>query len=140
MAQNTDSNQHFENEPMPLTWYSAAAPIASCSQTPTDCLPRISVNIRSEGCQAAAFRSDSSMSSESQSDDKTPHCDSLPCDSGTDILVISSVGNTELPTICDVNKVADLFATCACPGCRHAALCRTCDEEVSKGLVPFVCR
>ena len=64
------------------------------------------------------------MSSESQSDDKTPHCDRVPCDSGTDILVISSVDNRELPTICDVNKVEDLFATCACPGCGHAALCK----------------
>ena len=32
-----------------------------------------------------------------------------------------------------MNKVADLFATCACPGCGHAAL-HTCDIEVSKGL------
>ena len=59
----------------------------------------------------------------------------IDSDSGTDISAISSVDNTELPTtICDMNKVADLFATCACPGCGHAALHMTCDEEVSKGL------
>ena len=140
-AQNIDSNQHFENEPMPLTSCSAAAPIASCSQTPTDCLPRISVDIRSEGFQAAASPSDSDSSidsgasSESQSDDETPHCDSVPCDNGTDISAISSVDNTELPTtVCDMNKAADLFATYACPGCGHAALRMTCDKEVSKGL------
>lgn len=110
-AQNIDSNQHFENELTPSTSCSAAAPIASCSQTPTDCLSRISVDIRSEGCQAAASRSDgdssidSGASSESQSDDKTPHCDTVPCDSGTDISAISSVDNTELPTtICDRTK------------------------------------
>ena len=140
-AQNIDSNQHFENEPTPSTSCSAAAPIPSCSQTPTDCLPRISVDIRSEGFQAAASPSDSDSSidsgasSESQSDDETPHCDSVPCDNGTDISAISSVDNTELPTtICDMNKVADLFATCACPECGHAALRMTCDKEVSKGL------
>lgn len=33
-----------------------------------------------------------------------------------------------------MNKVADLFATCACTGCGHIALRMTCDEEVSKGL------
>ena len=83
-AQNIDSNQHFENEPTHSTSCSAAAPIASCSQTPMDCLPRISVDIRSEGCQAAASRNDSDSSidsgasSESQSDDETPHCDSVP--------------------------------------------------------------
>lgn len=140
-AQNIDSNQHFKNEPTPSTTCSAVAPIASCSQTPTDCLPRISVDIRSEGCQAAASRSDSDSSidggasSLSQSDDETPQCDSVPCDSGTVISAISSVDSTELPTtICDMNKVADLFATCACPGCGHIALRMTCDEEVSKGL------
>ena len=104
-------------------------------------MPRISVDIRSEGCQAAASRSDSDSSidsgasSVSQLDDETPQCDSVPCDSGTVISAISSVDSTELPTtICDMNKVADLFATCACPGCGHIALRMTRDEEVSKRL------
>ena len=101
-------------------------------------LRTICADIRSEGCQTAASRSESDISIDSDASGErqvSQWGDELPSMIACPVLVILTFRRSpQLTTICEMNKVADLFVTCACPGCGHAALRMTCDEGMNNGL------